>query len=495
MPNVNKVIYGNQTLIDLTNSTLSSAGQLAQGVTAYDRGGNLLTGTASGGTSAISVVDTSDSHGGTVRTITALDISDTTAVASDVAQGKYFYTADGTKTQGTSSGGGDTNPTASPKDVNFIDYDGTVRYSYTASEAQALTELPANPSHSGLTAQGWNWTLAQIKSQLTNVGGKVWVGQMYITQSGDTEIDLVMQKGRLSPTLTIAVNGVVTVDWGDNTTANTVTGSSLTTRKAVQHTYSSTGSYTMKIHVVSGSFTFYGSTSYTLLRKNTTANENRVYSNCIQAIRIGSGVTSIGNYAFYFCSSLASITIPSGVTSIGNNAFYYCYSLASITIPSEVTSIGNSAFSTCSSLTSITIPSGVTSIGTGVFATCSSLASITIPSGVTSIGSSAFNSCSSLASITIPSGVTSIETSVFSNCSSLASITIPSGVTSIGSGLFSSCYGMAEYHVLPTTPPTLGAAAFNNITTDCIIYVPSASLSDYQAAQNWSTYASYMRGE
>lgn len=59
-----------------------------------------------GGTPAVSVVDTLDSHGGTVRTITALDISDTTAIASDVAQGKYFYTADGTKTEGTATGGG-----------------------------------------------------------------------------------------------------------------------------------------------------------------------------------------------------------------------------------------------------------------------------------------------------------------------------------------------------------------------------------------------------
>ena len=56
-------------------------------------------------TGAISVVDTQDSHGGTVRTITALDISDTTAVASDVASGKYFYTAAGVKTSGTGSGG------------------------------------------------------------------------------------------------------------------------------------------------------------------------------------------------------------------------------------------------------------------------------------------------------------------------------------------------------------------------------------------------------
>ncbi len=43
------------------------------------------------------------SRGGTTETL--INIGDTTAVASDVAQGKYFYLATGEKVAGTSSGG------------------------------------------------------------------------------------------------------------------------------------------------------------------------------------------------------------------------------------------------------------------------------------------------------------------------------------------------------------------------------------------------------
>ena len=69
MPNINKVVFGNQTLIDLSTTTLSAANQLANGITAYDRAGNVITGTASGG--GVVITDTLDSHGGTIREITA----------------------------------------------------------------------------------------------------------------------------------------------------------------------------------------------------------------------------------------------------------------------------------------------------------------------------------------------------------------------------------------------------------------------------------------
>ena len=164
----------------------------------------------------------------------------------------------------------------------------------------------------------------------------------------------------------------------------------------------------------------------------------------LASITIPNSVTSIGNNAFYGCASLTSITIPNSVISIGNYAFYGCYNLASITIPNSVTSIGNYAFYGCSKLTSITIPSSVTSIGNDVFHGCSKLASITIPSSVTSIGNYAFYGCSSLTSITIPNSVTSLGNYVFYNCSGLESITIPSSVTSIGNYAFSGCTNLTS---------------------------------------------------
>jgi len=75
-----------------------------------------------------------------------------------------------------------------------------------------------------------------------------------------------------------------------------------------------------------------------------------------------SSVTSIGNYAFRSCTSLASVTIPDGVTSIEYETFSGCTSLTSIIIPNSVTSIGQSSFQSCRSLISIRFERANTSI-------------------------------------------------------------------------------------------------------------------------------------
>ena len=87
------------------------------------------------------------------------------------------------------------------------------------------------------------------------------------------------------------------------------------------------------------------------------------------------------------------------VSSIGDRAFEWCSSLTSIMISDSVISIGEWAFGGCSSLTSVMIGDGVTSIGGWAFNECSRLESVTIGDGVTFIGEWAFFECRSLETV------------------------------------------------------------------------------------------------
>ena len=218
-----------------------------------------------------------------------------------------------------------------------------------------------------------------------------------------------------------------------------------------------------------GNDAFYDCSSLTSITipDSVTSIGNGAFYDCssLTSITIGSGVASIGANAFAGCSNITSIAIPDSVTSIGGGAFWNCTSLKSIMIPDSVTSIGNnSAFSGCSSLTSVTIGNSVTSIGEGVFSDCSSLTSITIPDSVTSIGNSAFSGCSNLTNITIPDSVTSIGNSAFSGCRGLTSITIPDSVTSIGNSAFSGCRGLTSI-TIPDSVTSIGSGAFSGCTS------------------------------
>ena len=96
----------------------------------------------------------------------------------------------------------------------------------------------------------------------------------------------------------------------------------------------------------------------------------------IKSVIIEKGVTSIGSFAFYSCTSLTNLTISGSVTSIGDYAFSECTSLASVTIPDSVTSIGDDVFYDCTNLTSVTIGDSVTSIGHYAFWFCQRLSDV-----------------------------------------------------------------------------------------------------------------------
>lgn len=413
------------------------------------------------------------------------------------------------------TGGGDS--AVAQKDVNFYDYDGTLLYSYTIAEAQELTELPAAPEHEGLVFQSWNYTLDSVKTttQMLNVGAT------YITFDGKTRIFIHLEEGRTSPMLGLAVLGTVDVDWGDGTDHDTLTGNSLMQRVFTpNHEYAEPGDYVITLAVVSGEMHIIssdGSDEYSAILRHRSLGDkrNRVYQNSVLKVFIGSNVT-IGQVAFYYCTSLQSVVIPEGITSIGRIAFDYCYSLKGVVIPKGVTSIGNNAFSYCYSLKEAILPVGITSIGSDLFSGCDNLNTFVIPEGVTeiqekqafrlcrtlkkivipksvtSIGSGAFTSCERLASVVLPEKLVDISGSLFYGCSTLINIKIPKGVTSIGSSAFYLCgsvklYDFSQHESVPALSNT---NAFTGIAADCEIRVPAALYDEWISATNWATYAS-----
>ena len=281
-------------------------------------------------------------------------------------------------------------------------------------------------------------------------------------------------------------------------------------------------------------------TSVTISDNVTSLGANSFYNTYrIEHLKIGSGITQIPSYAFYYTGSSAStkpdLDLSKNVgLNVGDNVFQYCY-FNNVIFPNNCT-LSSKSFQYCSASTlsfgSGTILSevgtyssafrnsiisninlnGVTLFGDCVFAYTSGYTSITIPPSVTTFGSSAFfrvsglNSVTidyasnatlgsyqfkdlSITSLTIGSNPTRIPLGMFENCTKLTTLVIPSNISSIDGSAFYDCSGLTSITVHSTTPPTLEYSVFDS-TNNCPIYGPSGSINAYKAASGWSNYAS-----
>lgn len=396
------------------------------------------------------------------------------------------------------------------KDVNFYDYDGSIVTSYTATEFAELSAMPDNPTHEGLTAQGWNWSLADAKTYVAKYG-ILNVGQIYITTDGTTKVYVTLPSDKLSNTVGICVDGTADIDWGDNSEHSTLTGTSTTTLVTASHTYSNAGDYVISIDVT-GSFAF-GNTA-----NNCVLVNNRDY---ITKVYIGANITSINFRAFRGCTSLYYISIPNNITIFDASSgimtpfsnckslyhinlptnitnicpFDGCYNLHSITISNNLMSFDKFNFNDCYSLMHISIPEGITTVDN--FDNCYSLKRITIPDTVTTIYGSCFYQCYSLKHIIITENINAtLGYSVVTNCYALESFTVPIGMsfaTGASNYIFSNTTSLKYIKFLSSTPPpkTGSYALCNNLPKTCIIYVPQGSLSAYTSASNYPSPTSY----
>lgn len=152
-------------------------------------------------------------------------------------------------------------------------------------------------------------------------GGENWIGD------GNTHIWISLPDFITSPILGVCPNGTVTVDWGDGTAPDTLTGTSTSTVKwTPRHNYASSGDYIVTLTVdgkmrIAGQ---QGKNGWILLNDASGGSQGDTpYRLAVRKVEVGND-TDIGDYAFAECHSLTSVKIPGSVTSIAGNAFSSC---------------------------------------------------------------------------------------------------------------------------------------------------------------------------
>ena len=232
----------------------------------------------------------------------------------------------------------------------------------------------------------------------------------------------------------------------------------------------------------------------------------------LKTVNIGSGVKSIGNYAFRNSYGLTRLNIDSGVNDlvIGNSAFQDADALETLTLPKGIVSIGASAFQSIDSLRTISFATGskLTTLGNDVFRdntklerinieactqltnfpnswlyNCPSITSLIVPASVETFGSWMFNYTDNIVTITFLAP--SVPNNFYTGRRNLKTVNIGPGVKSIGNYAFQNSYGMTQLNIDPNVSGlSIGNSAFNNC--DCIksISLPAGVVSLDQGAFN-----------
>ena len=240
----------------------------------------------------------------------------------------------------------------------------------------------------------------------------------------------------------------------------------------------------------------------------------------IKKISIGSGVTSIGERAFYNCNYITDINIPGSVELVNICSFGECDDLKSVTLGYGVKFIGKEAFGACPKLTEVNFSNTVAYIGYHAFAFCESLAEISLPDTVINIDSEAFYSTplynkksnwidnyfyignhlidvkpsntgkytikdgtitiamgafdelTDLTEIVIPDSVKSIDAGAFYGCSNLTKVVLPETIDEIQGNMFEDCTSL-KYIDIPDTVTSIGSDAFKGCSSLKSIVIPS----------------------
>ena len=436
--------------------------------------------------------------------------------------------------------------------VNFVDWDGTLLYSYTLAEAHNLTALPElPPAYKDYTASSWTENLAFVKALTVP-----WmVGVEYTTPRKSTRIFITVPADCLEvvwQSCSTFLTQYEIVDWGDGTNSGVITKT--TTRTFTNHTYSAPGDYTITVwntdstgtDVQPWSINSTGTPTcpvimslkeYTLrFVSSQPTGITQLYFSLVTSVEFGTGFWIL-SYPFTTMYNLKKVLIPhSGQYTesyqyISSSAFEYS-GLETLVCPEGVRNIIpvnyltfvkkvvfpyskiistllNSLYQGCMMLEHINWwPTIVNSNKQGTammntFYGCSFIKErLNIPDGIVN-AQSCFTGSTLIGNMNIdgnlPSSIVTL-TNTFSNSSFAGELTVNSTGSLSWSNFVSNSPGITAVHMKATTPQTLGTNTFGATAYYArkpLIYVPYSAdhsvLNDYKTA--WSAYADFIYEE
>lgn len=168
------------------------------------------------------------------------------------------------------------------------------------------------------------------------------------------------------------------------------------------------------------------------------------YADQIRSVRVESGVTSVGDFAFFSLEQISTVSLSDTVVSIGNYSFYGNTSLELLTLGNGLQTIGTSAFEECTSLMSVKLPNSLKSIQFHAFYRCESLTGIIVPPSVTFMGTTVFGYCTELRSAQILANIEELPLWTFYGCYKLSKVSMAANIVSVGVYAFHGCEQLPE---------------------------------------------------
>lgn len=226
------------------------------------------------------------------------------------------------------------------------------------------------------------------------------------------------------------------------------------------------------------------------------------YRSQIQRVRVESGVTTIGKYAFDGLGSVTEVALCEGLLRIGASAFANCSGIETIALPETLEEIGPAAFMWMSRLTGITIPAATATIGEEAFAMNGSLKAIRVAAANPNYSSDdhgiLFNKDQTELIVcpggfegdyVIPGSVTLVRNKAFASCMGLTAVEIPAGVEIIENYSFFQCTELSSIRFLGNAPQ-IDWEAFFDVTAD--VFYPAGNgtwtedvMQDYGGDLTW----------